>query len=182
MSFVRFLASVLLMLGLMVPAAGAVEEPDGYRMADYDAPVPDVLSGAHVVSDDAAHALWLSGRVAVIDVMPDFPRPKNLPKDMIWRGRARHSIPGAIWLTEVGYGELSAAGVAQFTGGLAFATGGDQDAPLMFVCRADCWLSWNAARRAVAAGYTRVFWYPEGTTGWTFWEWPTERLKPWQPE
>ena len=83
MSFVRLVAPVVLLLGLMAPVAGAIEEPDGYRMEDYDAPVPDVLSGAHVVSDEAAHALWLSGRVAVIDVMPDFPRPKNLPKDMI---------------------------------------------------------------------------------------------------
>lgn len=176
------LAALALMLSLLAGRALAVEEPDGYRMGDYDAPVPETLTGAHVVGDEAAYALWLTGRVAVIDVMPDFPRPKNLPKDMIWRGRARHSIPGAIWLTEIGRGELSETGNLQFNQGLAFATEGDADAPMMFVCRADCWLSWNAARRAVKAGYTRVFWYPEGTTGWTFWEWPTERLKPWKPE
>lgn len=171
---------VLLML--VASASWAVEEPDGYRLDDYDAPVPESLEGAYVVGDDAAHALWLSGRVAIIDVMPDFPRPKNLPKDVIWRGRARHSIPGAIWLTKIGFGELTEDGQAQFEHGLSFATQGDPDAPILFICRADCWLSWNAAKRAVAAGYSRVFWYPEGTTGWTFWEWPTKRLKPWMPE
>ena len=145
------LAVLVLLLGLPGPEAMAVEEPAGYRMEDYDAPVPETLTGAYVISDDAAHALWLSGRVAVIDVMPDFPRPKNLPKDMIWRGRARHSIPGAIWLTDIGYGELSDTGQVQFSEGLTFATDGDPDAPLLFVCRADCWLSWNAARRAVDA-------------------------------
>ena len=177
-----WLIVLALMLCLLAGRALAVEEPDSYRMDDYDAPVPETLSGAHVVGDEAAHALWLTGRVAVIDVMPDFPRPKNLPKDMIWRGRARHSIPGAIWLTDIGRGELSEFGKTQFSQGLEVATGGDFDAPLMFVCRADCWLSWNAARRAVEAGYRRVFWYPEGTTGWTFWDWPTERLNPWKPE
>ena len=166
---------------LVATVALAVEEPDAYRQSDYDAPVPETLQGAHVVGDDAAYALWLSGKVAVIDVMPDFPRPKGLPKDTIWRGRARHSIPGAIWLTQIGFGVLSDEGRVQFRDGLAFATGNDLDAPLMFICRADCWLSWNAARRAVAAGYTRVFWYPDGTTGWEFWDRETQRLKPWTP-
>jgi rhodanese-related sulfurtransferase len=27
-------------------------------------------------------------------------------------------------------------------------------------------MSWNAAKRAVAAGYAAVAWYPEGTDGW----------------
>ena len=27
-------------------------------------------------------------------------------------------------------------------------------------------MSWNAAKRALALGYTRVAWYPEGTDGW----------------
>jgi rhodanese-related sulfurtransferase len=27
-------------------------------------------------------------------------------------------------------------------------------------------MSWNAARRAAEWGYSRVHWYPEGTTGW----------------
>ena len=27
-------------------------------------------------------------------------------------------------------------------------------------------MSWNAAKRAVEDGYTRVFWYPDGVDGW----------------
>ena len=92
----RLPTTLFVALLLVATAAQAVEEPDAYRQSDYDAPVPETLRGAHVVGDDAAYALWLSGRVAIIDVMPDFPRPKGLPKDTIWRGRARHSIPGAI--------------------------------------------------------------------------------------
>jgi rhodanese-related sulfurtransferase len=28
-------------------------------------------------------------------------------------------------------------------------------------------MSWNAAKRILAMGYTNVAWYPEGTDGWT---------------
>ena len=28
-------------------------------------------------------------------------------------------------------------------------------------------MSWNAARRAIAMGYTSVAWYPDGTDGWS---------------
>ncbi|MHA6261794.1 rhodanese-like domain-containing protein [Arenibacterium sp. CAU 1754] len=162
------------------PGAGwadAVDAPQGYRQSDYDAPVPDALPGAIVVDDDAAYALWHSGRVRFVDVMPDLPRPKGLPEDAVWRGRARFSVPGALWLPQIGFGTLDGAAQIQFNVGLARASSGDKDAPLVFLCRADCWMSWNAAKRAIAAGYTRVFWYPAGTTGWTFWDWPTERLK-----
>ena len=166
---------------MAAPLAAQVAVPDGYRMSDYDAPVPDDLPGAEVVDDDAAHALWRSGRVAFIDVMPDLPRPKALPADALWLGRARHSVPGAIWLPLAGFGALDAAGQVQFDAGLRYATGGDSDAPVLFLCRDACWMSWNAARRALEQGYTRVFWYPAGSTGWTFWDWPTERLKAFRP-
>ena len=32
--------------------------------------------------------------------------------------------------------------------------------------RKPCWMSWNAAKRAVALGYTGVNWFPEGSDGW----------------
>jgi PQQ-dependent catabolism-associated CXXCW motif protein len=35
----------------------------------------------------------------------------------------------------------------------------------LFYCLRDCWMSWNAAKRAIALGYT-VAWYPDGTDGW----------------
>ena len=174
------LAAALGVAAAGMAGAGDVPVPDGYRMSDYDAAVPDDLPGALVIGDAAAHALWRSGRVAFVDVMPDLPRPGGLPADAIWRGRARFSVPGAFWLPLIGFGTLDAAAQVQFDTGLAAASGGDRDAPMVFLCRDACWMSWNAARRAVAAGYTRVYWYPDGSTGWTFWGWPTERLKVFQ--
>lgn len=160
-----------------IATAQTVAAPAGYRQTDYDAPVPEKVTGAVTVDDDAAYALWRTGRVAFIDVMPNLPRPKGLPADAVWRGRSRQSVPGAVWLPEVGFGTFDAAAAAQFDQGLTAATKGDKDAPVLFLCRADCWMSWNASKRAVAQGYSRVFWYPEGSTGWKFWDWPTNRLK-----
>src|SRR6516165_10536235 len=43
---------------------------------------------------------------------------------------------------------------------------GSDDKLLVIYCQRDCWQSWNAAKRALALGYRRVAWYPEGTDGW----------------
>jgi PQQ-dependent catabolism-associated CXXCW motif protein len=37
---------------------------------------------------------------------------------------------------------------------------------LVLYCLANCWMSWNAAKRALSLGYSDVAWYPEGTDGW----------------
>ena len=50
--------------------------------------------------------------------------------------------------------------------GLERLTGGDKALSLVIFCRADCWMSWNAARRAAALGYENVLWFPLGVEGW----------------
>lgn len=174
-------AALLICGGWLAAVNSAVAQdvlaPEGYRQSNYDAPVPDDVPGALTVDDDAAYALWRSGRVAFVDVMPNLSRPESLPADAVWHGRSRQSVPGAIWLPDVGFGTLDAAAEAQLDAGLTAATGGDRNAPVLFLCRSDCWMSWNASKRAVELGYDRVFWYPDGSTGWTFWNWPTSRLK-----
>ena len=37
---------------------------------------------------------------------------------------------------------------------------------IVFYCLKNCWMSWNAAKRAKTFGYTQVLWYPGGTEGW----------------
>ena len=61
---------------------------------------------------------------------------------------------------------------------LAHASGGDHSRLLVLYCLADCWMSWNAAKRALSYGYTNVAWYPEGTDGWSFADLPLEETKP----
>ena len=81
--------------------------------------------------------------------------------------RRGDSIPGAVWLPNVGFGELAPETEAYFRAGLARATGSDLHRPIVIFCMRDCWMSWNAAKRALGFGYTGVHWFPDGTDGWT---------------
>ena len=126
-----------------------------------------------------------SGGAVPIDVLPRPPRPKGLPEGTIWRPRPRYNIPGSVWLPNTGFGALSEEVEGYFHDNLESLTEGDKDRPLLFYCLADCWMSWNAAKRAIAYGYTGVRWFPEGTDAWTAMGLPTEKSDPvpgWAPE
>lgn len=168
----------LLFLALWASPCFAVEEPAEYRDAPYRAPVPATLEGATVLDPEAAHALWEAGDIVFVDVLPQAPRPSNLPEGTIWRDKPRNTIPGAVWLPNVGYAKLADAMHGYFREGLAEATGGDEARPLAFFCLADCWMSWNAAKRAMDYGYTDVRWLPEGTDGWAAQDYPLEPVTP----
>ncbi len=143
-----------------------VPEPFTYRMEDYRAPVPVTLAGARVLSTDEAEAIWRAHGAVFVDVLPHAPKPANLPEGTIWREKPRQNIPGSVWLPDTGYGALAASTEDYLRRGLARATGGDKARLLVIYCQADCWMSWNAAKRALTLGYTNVAWYPEGTDGW----------------
>lgn len=170
------LALVLLVLspaaGQPAPAAPAqgaappVPEPDGYRMDAYRAPTPATLKGATVIDTTEAERLWRARSALFIDVMPRDVKPANLPAGTIWRDKKREHLPGSAWLPNVGYGALSAQTDAYFRRGLDELSQGRRDAVLVFYCQTECWMSWNAARRAQDYGYANVIWYPGGSDGW----------------
>lgn len=166
-----------LVLALPRTAPAQVPEPGDYRMDDYRSPVPETLAGARVVGPEDAHALWEGGGVAFVDVLPRPPKPPNLPEGTLWRDAPRLSIPGAVWLPNVGYGAIAEVTHAYFRDGLERATGGDRTHPVLFFCLAECWMSWNAAKRALEDGYSDVYWFPEGTDGWTRHDYPVEPLE-----
>ena len=143
----------------------APPEPSGYRMEDYRTPTPATLTGARVVTTAQAEQLWKDGAV-FIDVLPYVARPANLPPGTIWQEKVRNDIPGSLWLADTGYGELAAVTEAYFRKGLERTTAGDFAKPLVFYCLKSCWMSWNAAKRALTMGYRNVAWYPDGTDGW----------------
>ena len=119
-----------------------------------------------MISTSQARALWQAHAAVFIDVLPQPPRPAGLPPGTIWRPQPRRDIPGSIWLPDVGYGALAARVQAYFARNLRAASNGTRDRTLVFYCLAQCWHSWNAAKRAVALGYTSVAWYPGGTDAW----------------
>lgn len=157
----------LILALLTAPAlAQAPPEPEGYRGPPYSAPVPETLAGATVADTATAARLHREGRAVFVDVMPRDVKPADLPEGTIWRDKPRDSIPGAIWLPNTGFEALSAEEEAYLRRGLDRATGGNRDQPVVIFCRAECWMSWNVAKRALEMGYTHVIWYPDGPEGW----------------
>lgn len=141
-------------------------EPEGYKLDDYRSLVPETLAGAVVLDDAGAREIYKQGDAVFIDVMPFTPKPPNLPEGMIWRDKKRDNIEGSHWLANVGYGRLPKEMDEYFRDHLKRLSGGALDKPLLFYCQADCWMSWNAAKRALEYGYRTVYWYPDGTDGW----------------
>jgi PQQ-dependent catabolism-associated CXXCW motif protein len=160
-----FVASALAVLAARGKAQD-LAEPEHYRTEDYRAPTPTTLRGARVITTAEAEALWRAGTGVFVDVMPHAPRPADLPAGTIWREKGRLNIPGSIWLPDTGYGELSRGMEGYLQAGLEQVTGGDRAKPLVIYCVRDCWMSWNAAKRAISSGYAAVAWYPDGTDGW----------------
>jgi PQQ-dependent catabolism-associated CXXCW motif protein len=172
----------LALAAIFVAAAGAataeVPEPEGYRLENYRAPVPATLRGAKVIGTDEAEAIWRGHSASFVDVLPRPPRPRDLPAGTLWRDKPRANIPGSIWLPDTGYGELASSMAGYFANGLEKASHGDRARMLVLYCLADCWMSWNAAKRALALGYSNVAWYPEGTDGWQAALLPLQDAKP----
>lgn len=135
---------------------------EGYRIARYRSPTPVEAEGGQRINTTRLQALLKhSPPPALIDVQP-----------VAWREgffllqHPRLHLPGSLWLPNVGLGELDDAWAEYFRRGLEAATGHDQSHPLVIYCTADCWMSWNAVKRASHWGYRQVYWYAEGTDGW----------------
>jgi len=159
------LAIMVVVVGLPARGEDSVPEPTEYRMSDFRSPVPKTLAGALVVDAAGARALKEAGGV-LIDVYPRPPKPPNLPANTVWRDPAHESIEGAHWLANVGYGKLAPEPETYFRFALERLSGGNKSKQLLFFCLENCWMSWNAAKRALEWGYTNVAWFPDGTDGW----------------
>ena len=164
---------VILGLALAWPATAEVPEPADYRQENFRADVPATLKGATVIGAKQLHDLMAKEAVVVIDVLPQPPRPANLPATTLWHPAARQDIPGSIWLANVGFGGLSAEMDGYFRKALEGVSLGSKDRKLVFYCEAKCWMSWNAAKRAVEYGYLSVYWFPGGMQDWTAAGYPT---------
>jgi PQQ-dependent catabolism-associated CXXCW motif protein len=163
----------------LAPAGSALFEDDGgYRISRYRAPTPDTVPGGTRIDIDEFDRLAKDANAILVDVMiaegagPD-------PKTGKWRlTKQRRSIPGAVWLANVGIGLPDPAIDAYFAKNLKQLTDGDFDRPIIMFCLADCWMSWNAIKRAAALGYTQLYWYSDGTDGWRDWDRPFTDITP----
>ncbi|MGC2856924.1 PQQ-dependent catabolism-associated CXXCW motif protein [Novispirillum sp. DQ9] len=150
---------------LLAAPAEAVEPPDGFRQPPYRGRTPDHAPGAVTVETEAVMRLRRAGAV-LIDVTPLTLGTYGALKDR-WIETAPHeTLPDAHWLPNVGLAAPPPAVEAWFRATLEALTGGDRSRPLVFFCQADCWMSWNAARRAALWGYAAVHWYRDDLDAW----------------
>ena len=143
--------------------AAALFDSQGYRTARYRAPVDaDPAPAARIALADAL-ALEPGRDALFIDVMPAEGGVRD-PLSGAWAlARAHHTIPGAQWHPEAG---RMPADPVLWQALESAARAAAPERPVILLCRVDCWMSWNAARRLSASGLANVFWLAEGTDGW----------------
>lgn len=151
---------------LLADSAAAEEQAlfnaEGYRQAHYRSPTPEAVDGATTLDTAALQQLLRDEpRTVLIDVYR-----RQWLFDRFIPDEEHHNLPDSLWLANTGDGRLAPRWQAYFEHYLERASQGRQDWPLVFYCRSDCWLGWNAARRAHALGYTRLYWYRDGTDAW----------------
>src|SRR5262245_24645868 len=123
------------------------------RTIEYHAPTPLAVPGGRTVTTvELAQMLEKEPRPYLIDVLG---------------GTAHRTIAGAFWLAGAGAGDMDKDEESRFLKAVAAFAAGDKGRPMVFFCvDSQCWLSYNAALRAIAAGYTNVMWYRGGVAAW----------------
>lgn len=158
--------ALAVLLGAAGPATSPVDvrEPDGLYEGPQQGYTPPTLKGAGVV-DLAAVERLVAEKAVLIDVALADRKPAGLPKTALWLPTHR-TIPGAVWMPNAGAAALTPEQEDAFLRRVAELTGGDRSRPVVTFCKPDCWGSWNAGKRLVAAGYGRVHWFPLGRDAW----------------
>lgn len=156
------------MKALLVAAilAAGVPEPSGYWTGPNQGETPASLAGATVIHTADLADLIAREKPVLIDASPAPPPPPDLPAGTVWMAPVHRDIPGSVWLQEAGKGEISSEAEALYGSTLNELTHGSRKRAIVLYCHPKCWLSWNAAKRAVSFGYRHVYWYPDGIEGW----------------
>ena len=160
------IVSVLVCFLVLLSTSGSFAQAplfdeQGYRIAWLRSPTPDSIDGAVTLNVERLKAKMRSANPPVlVDVLP-------LTWMGIWVETDPHrSLPGAVWLPNVGRANLEPMWARYLNDNLERITAGDKRRELVLFCRADCWYSWNAVKRLVDWGFTSLYWYRLGTDGW----------------
>ena len=116
-------------------------------------PTPTTIPGGHTISTEALYRMLQgpAGGYLLLDVLGG---PEVLPNAV---AAAPAAAPGS-------FDDETQRQFGQF---LAQATGGNRGLPLVLYCQStQCWMSYNAALRAIRLGYTQVHWYRGGIEAW----------------
>lgn len=135
---------------------------EGYRIIRYRSPTPKGVEGAETIGTQTLHQMLQSKQPpALLNV-----QPVRWLQGHFLQNEAFMQIPGSRWIPNVGMGELDEGWEDYFRHHLNIVANNQQNAALVLYCRADCWMSWNAVKRAAEWGYTNLYWYRDGVDGW----------------
>lgn len=132
-------------------------------------PTPASIPGGQVITTKGLIALIQGGQMPyfIFDVLG---APEELPNAM-----------PAPWLAQPGSFDDDLQ--KQFAQMLQQGTQGRNDMPLIFYCASpNCWMSYNAALRAIKAGYRNVLWYRGGLEAWKAAGLPTQPSRAYQQQ
>jgi PQQ-dependent catabolism-associated CXXCW motif protein len=164
---------------LLAVVAAVVSEPADYWTGPINSPVPETLAGGKVINTaHELHTLLNRPGTVLVDVSNAPLRPDNLATGAPWLPLPHRAIPGTLWIPGAGLGEIPPSMGDFFRKQLAGATGDDISRPIVVYCHQTCWLSWNAAKRAISYGYRNVYWYRDGIEGWQAAHFPTTTVEP----
>lgn len=122
------------------------------RNGQFHAPTPTAVPGAQTVTTEALVGAMQGGmQLVLIDVLG-----------------GNYSLPDSYMAPELAspgsFQDRTQQRAGQWLGQI---TGGNMTAPIVIYCSGpECWLSYNAVLRTVAAGYTNVYWYRGGLDAW----------------
>ncbi|RJG08676.1 PQQ-dependent catabolism-associated CXXCW motif protein [Pseudomonas cavernicola] len=172
-------SSLLGLLAGLAPPLWAADDAalfsaEGYRLSQYRSPTP--TSAEHATTLDTAALQQLLQRqphARLIDVY----RRQWLHGQFI-EDEVHANLPASLWLANTGDGRLEPMWQVYFASNLQRVSQGDPHWPLVFYCRSDCWLGWNAVKRAHALGYDNLYWYRDGIDAWEQAGLPLQRAQP----
>lgn len=151
---------------------------DGYRIDRYRSPTPKVIDGVQTI-DSAKIRVMLeeTPTPVIIDVLNSEYRASRFIES-----KPHHSIPSAYWLPNTGRGALDRQWHNYLVKNTLKLANNSRDYPIIVMCKSDCWLSWNAAKRLKNAGFTKLFWFKDGIDSWQSANLPVELVTPVPPE
>ena len=119
----------------------------------FHGPTPNKIPGGQVIATKGLLPL-LQRKEMQVHVFDVLGGPESLP----------NAIPAA-WAAQPGsFDDATQQRMGQM---LNQVTSGKSDAPLVFYCQSSqCWMSYNAALRAIRLGYRNVLWYRGGVEAW----------------
>jgi PQQ-dependent catabolism-associated CXXCW motif protein len=162
----RPLALLLLLVAFASSGSDNVQEPEGFWRGPINSAVPTTITGGKVIHAEELARLLKQSKPVVVDVSNEAKRPSGMAPAAPWLPLPQQIIPGSVWLPGAGMADIAPETDVLFRKLLSHSTSGDHDHPIVIYCHERCWLSWNAAKRAIGYGYRKVHWFPEGVEGW----------------